>query len=117
MGGITVGYKTLIISIQFKQEKVGRSDSPLCNPTQSSSESLPVFSLQCFYRNGWNHSGVRNVNPFHSVLLPTGMGGELNPPPLELYAGGGFLDFQTYIIPKYLPSYPASVWSCISQGG
>ena len=43
MGGITVGYKTLIPSIQFKQDKVHRSDSPYCNPTQSSSETLPAF--------------------------------------------------------------------------
>ena len=56
MVGITVDYKTLILSIQFKQDKVYRSDSPHCYPTQSSSETLPVFSLQCFHRNGWNHS-------------------------------------------------------------
>ena len=80
MGGITVGYKTIIHSTQFKQDKVHRSDSPHCKPTQSSSEILPVFSLYCFHRNGWNHSGVRNSNPFHSVLLPTGMGGKLKTP-------------------------------------
>ena len=80
MGGITVDYKTLILSTQFKQDKVHRSDSPHCNPTQSSSETLPVFSLQCFQRNGWNHSGLRNFNPFRSVLLPTGMSGNLKTP-------------------------------------
>ena len=46
MGGITVGYKTLNLSTQFKQDKVHRNDSPNCNPTRSSSETLPVFSLQ-----------------------------------------------------------------------
>ena len=76
MGGITVGYKTLILFTQFKQDKVHRSDSPHCNPT----ETLPVFSLQCFHQNGWNHSAVRNFNPFHSVLLPTGMGRKLKTP-------------------------------------
>ena len=39
-----------------------------------------VFSLQCFHRNGWNHSGVRNFNPFHSVLLSPGMDGKLKTP-------------------------------------
>ena len=68
MGGITGGYKTLILSTQVKQGKVHRSDSPHCNPTQSTSEILPVFSLQCFHRNGWTPSGVRNFNPFLSVL-------------------------------------------------
>ena len=57
-----------------------RSDSPHCNPTQSSSETLPAFSLQCFHRNGWNHSGVKIFNPFHSVLLPTGICGKLKKP-------------------------------------
>ena len=84
MGGVTVGYKTLILSTQVKpgkmQGKVHRSDSPHCNPTQSSSETLPVFSLQCFHQNGWTPSGVRNFNPFLSVLLPTGMGGKLKTP-------------------------------------
>ena len=77
MVGITVGYKTLILSTQFKQDEVYRSDSPHYNPSQSSPETLPAFLLQCFHRNGLNHSGVRNFNPFHSVLLPTGMGGKL----------------------------------------
>ena len=80
MGGITVGYKTLILSTQFKQDKVHRSDSPHCNPIWRYSETLPVFSWQCFHQNGWNHSGGRNFNPFHSVLLPTGMGGKLKTP-------------------------------------
>ena len=79
MGGITVGYKTLILTTQFKQDKVHTSDSPHCSPTQSSSETIPVFSLQCFHRNGWNHSGVRIFNPFHTVLLPNGMGRKLKP--------------------------------------
>ena len=61
MGGITVGYKTLILSTQVKQGKLHRSDSPHCNPTQSSSETLPEFSLQCFHRYGWIPSGVRFV--------------------------------------------------------
>ena len=74
---ITVGFKTLFLSTEVKQGKVHRSDSPHCNPIQSSSETLPVFSLQCFHRNGWTPSGVRNFNPFLSVLLPTGMGGKL----------------------------------------
>ena len=77
---VTVSYKTLILSTQFNQDKVHRSDSRDCNPPQSSSESVPVFSLQCFHRNGWNHSGVRNCNTFHSVLLRTGMGGKLETP-------------------------------------
>ena len=75
--------------------KVHSSDSPHCSSTQSSSETLPVFSLQCFHRNGWNHSGVRNFNPFHSVLLPTGMGGKLKKT-LELYCSCSSLGTQTY---------------------
>ena len=43
MGGIIVGYKTLILSTQSKQDKVYMSDSPLCNPTQSSLETIPVL--------------------------------------------------------------------------
>ena len=70
----------LILSTQTKQGKVHRSDSPHCNPTQSSSETLPVFSLQCFHWNGWTPSGGKNLNPFFSVLLPTRMGGKLKPP-------------------------------------
>ena len=42
MGGITVGYKANL-SIQFKQDKVHRSDSPHCNPTQGSSETFCIF--------------------------------------------------------------------------
>ena len=80
MGGITVGYKTLILSTQFKHEKVHGSDSPHCNPTQIPSETLPVFPLQCFHRNGWNHSGVRNFNHFHSVLFPLGWVGNWKTP-------------------------------------
>ena len=49
MGGTTVGYKTLILSTQSKQDKVHRSDSPHCNANQSSSETLPLFSLQSFH--------------------------------------------------------------------
>ena len=74
------GYKTLTLFTQFKQDKVHMGDSPHCSPTQSSSETLPVFSVRCFHRNRWNHSGLRNFNPFHSVLLPTGMGGKLKTP-------------------------------------
>ena len=67
MGGITVGYKTLILSTQLKQGKVHRSDWPHCNPTQRSSATLPVFPLQCFHRNGWTPSGVRNFTVSMSV--------------------------------------------------
>ena len=73
--GIMVGYIPLSSS-KTKYMYIG-----VIHPTASSSETLPVFLLQCFHRkNGWNHSGVRNFNPFHSVLLPTGMGGELKNP-------------------------------------
>ena len=80
-----MGYKTLILSTQVKRGKVHptaitKIDSPHCNPTQSSSETLPVFSLQCFHRNWWISSGVENFNPFLSVLLSTGMGGKLKNP-------------------------------------
>ena len=59
----------LILSTQVKKGKVHRSDSLHCNPTQSSSETLSIFSLQCFHRNGWTFRGVRNFNPFLSLSL------------------------------------------------
>ena len=58
MGGITGSYKILILSTQVKQGKVHRI---LITPLQSHSKlhwKLPVFSLQCFHWNGWNHRGL-----------------------------------------------------------
>ena len=54
MGGITGGYKILTVSTQVKQGKVYRI---LITPlqSQSSTEILPIFSLQCFHRK-WSES-------------------------------------------------------------
>ena len=63
LGGITGGYKILILSSQVKQGKVY---SILITPLQSHSKlhwKIPVFSLQCFLWNGWNHRGVKKFNP------------------------------------------------------
>ena len=42
------------------------------HPTLKLHRNLTVFSLQCFHRNGWNHSGVRNFNPFCSFCYQLG---------------------------------------------
>ena len=87
MGGITVGYETLILSTQVKQGKYIGVIHPTAIPLKS--ETWPVFSLQCFHRNGWAPSGIRNFNPFFSVLLPSGMGGKLkNPSSCTVYEPG-----------------------------
>ena len=57
------GYTIFILSTQVKQGKVHRI---LITPLQSHSKlhwKIPVFSLQCFHRNGWNHRGVNFFNP------------------------------------------------------
>ena len=43
MGGITVGYKTLILSTQVKQGQEHRSDSPHCNPSKASQKPYLYF--------------------------------------------------------------------------
>ena len=72
MGGITGGYKILIPLTQVKQGKVHRI---LITPLQSHSKlhwKIPVFSLQCSHRNGWNHRGVKMFNPSTQFYYPLG---------------------------------------------
>ena len=45
--GITVGYKTLILSIQVKQGKVHRGDSPHCNPIPLKAPQKPYLYFHC----------------------------------------------------------------------
>ena len=75
MGGITGGYKILILSTQVKQGKVHRI---LITPLQSHSKlhwKIPVFSLQCLHWNGWNHRGVNFFNPSTQFHYPLGWEG------------------------------------------
>ena len=84
MGGITGGYKFSILSTQVKQSKVHRI---LITPLQSHSKlhwKIPMFSLQCFHRNGWNHRGVKNLNLPLSFITHWD-GREIEKKNLELY--------------------------------
>ena len=79
------GYKILILSIQVKQGKVHRI---LITPLQSHSKlhwKIPVFSLQCFHRNGWSHRGVIFFNPSTQFYYPLGWGGNWKNSPAVLY--------------------------------
>ena len=83
MGGITGGYKILILSTQVKQGKVHRI---LITPLQSHSKlhwKTPVFPLQCFHRNGWNHRGVKFFNPSTQFYYPLGWEGKWKNPQAE----------------------------------
>ena len=75
----TTGYKILILSTQVKQGKVHRI---LITRLQSHSKlhlKIPVFSLQCFHRNEWNHRGVKFFNPSTQFYYP--LGGKLKKKP------------------------------------
>ena len=85
MGGITGGYKILILSTQVKQGKVHRI---LITPLQSHSKlhwKIPMFSLQCFHQNGWNHRGVKFFNPSTQFYYPQGWEGNWKNPRAVLY--------------------------------
>ena len=83
--GNTGGYKILILSTQVKQGKVHRI---LITPLQSHSKlhwKIPVFSLQCFHQNGWNHRGVKMFNPSTQFYYPLGWEGNWKNPRPVLY--------------------------------
>ena len=67
MGGITVGYKSLILSTQVKQGKVHRSDSPNCNPTQNISETLLYFHCSISSEMGGLPVGLEILIPFSFI--------------------------------------------------
>ena len=99
------GYKILILSTQVKQDKVHRI---LITPLQSHSKlhwKIPVFSLQCFNRNGWNHRGIKKFKfnlPFSFI---THWDGRETEKILELYC--------SYKI--FLPSHETLAFSSSSD--
>ena len=101
MGGITGGYKILILSTQVKQGKVHRI---LITPLQSHSKlhwKIPVFSLQSFHRNGWNHRGVIFFNPSTQFYYLLGLEGNWEKT-LELYCRWHFPFWYLIYIPEFI---------------
>ena len=80
MGGVTVGYKTLILSTQVKQGKIHRSDTSHCNPTQSSSEPYLYFHCSVSIEMGGLPLGLEILNPSSQFYCPLGWVGNWKNP-------------------------------------